>query len=137
MIFLSPRHKLALLALLSPLAFADPFYPDEEPAQQAVDSAEKIAKLSAKTTACSPTASRPVTLPTAFSSLKLVGIARFGEQFRAIFSDEQHRIVDLSIGDLVVSDQIEIQQISLKAVQYIDWQRSQNCEQPTVVTLKL
>lgn len=133
-----PLYTLfGLLLLFSLNSPADPFYADSDITQQAIEFAEKNAKFPQKSTACAPSATQRVSLPSPFSSLKLIGIVQFGDQFRAIFSDEQQHLIELKLGDLIEPDMIEIRHITLKSVQYIDWKRSLSCTQPALITLKI
>lgn len=134
---LTPRYALfSLLFLFSLNSSADPFYADSDSTQQAVEFAEKNANFSSKSTACIPQTAQRISLASPFNNLKAVGIVQFGDQFRAIFSDEQQHLIDLKLGDLIEPELIEIHHITLKSVQYIDWQRSPTCTQPTIITLK-
>lgn len=130
------KARFLTLLFLSLNSIADPFYADPEQSQ-AVENHENFAKKPSKQPACQPPHTQSLVLTEPFQQLKLVGIVQFGSQFRALFTDAQQRLVDLRIGDLISAEQIQIHDISLKQVRYIDWQKSPNCDKPTLITLNL
>lgn len=131
------KTRFLVLLFLSLNSIADPFYAETEQVQ-AVENQENFAKKPSKHSACLPQQpAQSMVLSEPFQQLKLVGIVQFDSQFRALFTNTQQRIVDLRIGDLIDAEQIQIHDISLKQVRYIDWQKSPNCDKPTLITLNL
>lgn len=131
---------------LSMTCSADPFYPtepQEEPNtpvsddEQAGKTGKSSAKIHENVTACLPKNINRVSLPMPLSQLKFIGVAEINQQFRALFVGEKGNIIDLRIDDFIDSEFIQIIEINLKSVRYIDWIKSRNCNTPQMVTLKL
>lgn len=128
------RITPVIYLLLSSICAADPFYPQNSPLQ-AVENPEKVAKNSTKSTACLPENGGEMReLPGTFDAFKLIGLVQFNDAFSALFVDESSHLIALKKGDVIVNSQIEISDISLKSLTYIDWQQ---CGQPRALTLKL
>lgn len=133
------KFRYLFFCLISSLTLADPFYSDEQAVQTTQNSAKNrdFAENLPFSTACElPEQLNPIHLGIDFAKLKLVGLVGFGQDFRALFIDENNRIIDLKPADLLEPEQIEIQQIDLKNLKYIAWQKVQNCDNPTISTLK-
>lgn len=125
------------LSLLSFSAFADPFYA-ENTDLQAGENTPNFAKNSSETTACKPPLNaNKFNISSAFDTLTLVGIVQHDQQFKALFTDEKQHLIDFRVNDYLANQQIQISQIDLKTVTYIDWQKTTQCEQPYQVILKL
>lgn len=127
------------ILLLATIAVADPFYDSEETAtEQAVEITENFAKNQPKTTACQPTTQLDqARFSQTFAKLKLVGIVKFGEQFKALFLNEEQQLIDLKSYDIIEPEMIQIEQIDLKSVRYIQWQKSTQCDNPLISIIKL
>lgn len=127
------RKLYSLLWLCSLTCRADPFY-----AEEPLPIVHTIAKNSENLTAClPPNGVHPQYVTVPFAQLKLVGIIQFKEKFTALFEDQDHQLIDLTLNDLLVHEQIQVEQINLKQVWLIDWQHSDNCQQPKRIQLKL
>lgn len=137
------RFSLTLFSLIlcSLPLHADPFYqdpPEQAMTQQAVLSPEKSEKLPVDPHDCAqtvPLRSRQLTVP--FEQLTLVGIVRFEQTPHALFIDQAQRMTALQLHDLLLPEGIQITQIQLKQVEYIDWSKSPNCHHPHSITLPL
>lgn len=135
------KFRYLFLCLISSPLLADPFYGDEQavqiPQNSAKNNEQNFAENSHFLTACEPSENlNPIHLGIEFSKLKLVGLIGFDTDFRALFIDDHNRIIDLKTADLLEPDKIEITEIDLKTVRYIAWQNVQNCDSPTISTLK-
>lgn len=124
-------------------SYADAFYAEkehpesQENAIQAVKNTQKDAKNQVLLPACLPKDLNSLSITTEFLQLKLVGIVKFNEQFSALFLDEQQRIIDLKTNDFIENSGVQINEISLKEVRYIDWYQNTTCNNPKIITLKL
>lgn len=135
--------KLAYLylGLWATTAAADPFYSSEN-AEQALENEPHFAKNdfaenSLPITTCSPPNSHnSLHLGVSFQDLRLIGIVKFDDDYRALFLDDKQRIIDLKPDDILQPDNIEIRAMDLKSVRYIDWQKVRDCQNPTLSTLK-
>lgn len=137
------RTLSALFILLCGLplyAQPDPFYAEDLSSDRAVQAEEttvKNAKKQPDLTACLAEERHRLTLTTPFEQLKLVGVVELNGQFRALFVNEQQRIVEVRVGDVLLPEVIEMTEIRLKGVSYIDWQKSPSCAEPTQIQLTL
>lgn len=121
---------------LMPLAFADPFYGEmNEKSTTAFSQIDNHfpCKISSEI--------HRLQLPTQFEKLQFIGVVIFNEQDkRALFLDEQghsSRLIELREKDLITQQGIQIEHIDLKAMSYILWQQTNDCENPTRIRLKL
>lgn len=131
------KLKNLIFAFISLNCFADPFYSDEVISSQADEFQQNTAKNLPNLTACLPSSERNLLyLDLPFNQLKLIGIVRINNIFRALFNDNQRQIIDLRIGDLIEPEQIEIVEINLKQVRYIAWQKVEDCDNPTIQTFR-
>lgn len=128
----SPLTLLSLVSISLP-CIADPFYADSATTPQ-TEQAEK----KEKTTACNPTQQvRKFALDTEFKQLTLVGIIEREQQFTALFIDEKNHLITLKTNDYLISSDIQISEITLKQVNYINWKNTAHCENPTITQLTL
>lgn len=135
------RNKLFFsLICLSFYAVADPFYGESQataPNQNGNNAENATAKSMEKVTACQPSDDvKNINLNIHFNQLKLVGIIKSNEQFKALFIDDKNQIFDFSPKDYLTQGSIQIEDIDFKSVNYIDWQNSHNCQNPILSTIK-
>lgn len=134
---------LFLVSSLMPIysATANPFYGEEttqKDPKQAVKNGERFAKHSQNKTACElPTSLNTLNINTEFEDLKLVGIIKQHNQFKALFKDKENRLVSFKENDYLEAQLIQIKEINLKSVQYIHWGLTDVCETPHILTIKL
>lgn len=129
-----------LLSFISFFAYADPFYtdpPEQDIYQQAVENEQQSTKNVPKRPACHlPAQLNPLNIGVAFNQLNLIGILKRDTEYRALFKDEQQRIIDLKIDDLLQPEYFQITRINFKGVHYIDWLNTQNCTTPKTISMK-
>lgn len=128
------------LPFISLTVTADPFFGEQntlyqpEKAETSVEFAKNLENL----TACNIAEHKTkLNLATDFEKLKLVGLVRISDQFRALFIDDNNQLLDLKEGEYLSHQQIEIKTINLKALTYINWKLTQDCNSPYEVTIKL
>ncbi len=131
------KHYFWIL-LFSHLAFADPFYGEFSSTTQAVEKSEKFAKKSTNFTACElPNNLNDLNLSTEFEDLKLVGLVKIEQQFRALFIDKENNLYEFKENDFLKEKLIQFSSINLRQVQYIHWELTENCHHPFIITKKL
>lgn len=133
------KYFLSIL-LLCCNAVADPFFGTTNITENAqlTEVEIDIAKNNENLTACKPSTNLfSINLPTEFEKLKLVGLIKIDNSYRALFIDEKDQLFDFRENELVNNHQIEIKTITLKSITYIDWKLTQHCNTPYEVTLKL
>lgn len=126
-----------ILLLVCPHGSADPFHADE-PQTQVVDFPQKFAKNPPDLTAC-PFHSElnAVYITTPFEQLTLNGLIRIDDQFTALFLDEKGKTFFFKQHDLLQPEFIQISDIDLQSVNYLNWKLSQNCQVPKPIKIKL
>lgn len=125
-----------LLFFLNPV-FADPFYP-EQPAHHPKSSELNFAKSLAFSPPClAEKKLENIYLPIDFTQLKLIGIVKNQNIFKALFLDKENKLIDLKEDDFIPSAQIQIEKIDLKQITIIDWQQTSSCHEPYRIQLKL
>lgn len=132
--------KYSLMMLLFGLnAMADPFFGEnnKNEDQAITESNPHFVKNIQNSTACSPP-EHPylVNLPFEFEKLKLVGLARINNQFKALFIDDKNQILDIT-ENMLINSEIEIKNINLKSFTYINWKLTKDCKKPYEITFKL
>lgn len=128
------------LLLLSLNSLADPFFGEQNTGHKTekLEPIVEFAKNSENITACNIAEDKTrLNLATDFEKLKLVGLVRISDQFSALFIDDKNQLLDLKEGEYLNHQKIEIKTISLKAVTYINWKLTQDCNFPYEVTIKL
>ncbi|WGE89622.1 hypothetical protein [Actinobacillus arthritidis] len=132
------KYLLSFL-FFSSVSSADPFYGEQLEDKNSVFSAEKnIAASSDNLTACpAPSPRNNRYLPSKLTQLKFIGVLKKQDKYKAIFMDSQKQLFDLQVNDWLVDEHIQIIDIDLKSISYIDWQTEKNCQSPTSITLKL
>lgn len=128
------KRYLLFLLFISPSSFSDPFYkedPENQPTQE-------ITKETAKLTACKPLDDvEYIHIPVDFNQLKLVGIIKIDQQFKALFLDKENRLIDLKPNDYMATANIQVKQIDLKSITLIDWNSTTDCSVPSHIQMKL
>lgn len=128
---------------LSIIANADPFFGEaEQHKPEHLSSQTEFAKNQENLTACKPAEQSfnklsELNLAVEFEKLKLIGIVKIHNQFRALFIDEKNQLFDFKENEFISQQQIEIRNINLKSVTYINWKLTQNCNLPYEIILKL
>lgn len=119
-------------------SIADPFYGEEQEKERTSKTKSTIAKKRAKTTACElPENANIVNIPIEFEELKLVGVLKYNNITKALFIDKSNQIFDFAQDDFIKDKTIQIREISTKAVKYINWGLTDDCNTPYQITLKL
>lgn len=129
---------LLSLLLISFNAIADPFFGEQQISESENILESDIAKNSENLTACKPSENRfSLNLPIEFEKLRLVGLVKINDHFRALFIDEKDQLFDFKENELISEHQIGIKNINLRSVTYINWKITNNCNFPYEVILKL
>lgn len=127
------KYIFILLMLWLKIGYADPFYKEEK------NNTEDIfVENSEEVSACMPQSNlETYILETPFEQLKFIGVVEISNKTKALFMDNEQQIIDLKKDLFVLPSMIEIKQIDLKSVQYIDWKNTKDCLNPVSVTKKL
>lgn len=97
----------------------------------------EITKNLEKLTACQPLERKShLNLEADFEKLKLIGIIKINQNFSALFIDEKEQLFEFKETDLV-NKEIEIKNINLKSITYINWKLTRDCNMPYEIILKL
>lgn len=119
----------------------DPFFgeqPQIKSVQNTVEALPEVAKNSENLTACKASEHKnSLNLPTEFDKLKLIGLVKINEQSTALFIDEKGQLFDFKENQLIQNQAIEIKNINLKSLTYINWKLTKNCNFPYEITIKL
>ncbi|WP_143413758.1 hypothetical protein [Haemophilus paracuniculus] len=130
------KHYLILIFSFISFGYADPFYGESEPNKTSETTKVEQQEISKNPTACNMEKSENQPhFPFEKEKLKLVGILKNGDQFKALYLTDNQQLVDLKIEDLLGS--LQIKSINLKSVEWIDWQKTENCQQPFTFMEKL
>ncbi|EFL79637.1 hypothetical protein [Actinobacillus pleuropneumoniae] len=128
-----------ILFIFSSISVADPFYGEKLARENPTFSADtEIAMNTENLTACNislPQISRY--LPAKLTQLKFIGVLKKEDKYKAILMDAQKQLFDLQVNDWLADELIQIIDIDLKSIRYINWRTEKNCESPTPVILKL
>lgn len=120
---------------------ADPFFgeqPQINNQQNSVEALPEIAKNSENLTACNTSENRKsVNLSTEFEKLKLIALLKINEHSTALFIDEKEQLFEFRENQLIQNQEIEIKNINLKSLTYINWKLTKDCHLPYEITLKL
>ena len=134
------KYLLLLFCFLSYTthSIADPFYGEEQEKENTAKAKSTIAKKREKTTACElPENANIINIPIEFEDLKLVGVLKYNNTTKALFIDKSNQIFDFAQDDSIKDKTIQIREISTKAVKYINWGLTDDCNTPYQITLKL
>lgn len=128
------RYCFLTLLLFCINVSADPFFGVQKLNHH---TQESLAKNSENLTACKPSENQfSVNIATEFEKLKLVGLIKINDRFRALFIDEKDHVFAVTENELI-NHHIEIKNINLKSLTYINWKLTQECNIPYEITLKL
>lgn len=128
------KKLLLTILLLSLQGYADPFYGQTQENNQA------IVKENSNHTAIQCDFFSQETMPILqinFAQLKFIGVLKIAERFNALFLTNEQKIIELAEGHVLLPSQIQIKQITLKSIDYIDWQKTIDCEKPYQTRLTL
>ncbi|WGE75789.1 hypothetical protein [Actinobacillus equuli] len=127
------------LFLFVPLSIAEPFYGEQLTDESTVFSTEKnIAINSENLTACNlPSLRNNRYLPSKLTQLKFIGVLKKQDKYKAILMDAQKQLFELQVNDWLEDELIQIVDIGLKSISYINWQSEKNCQSPSLAILKL
>ncbi|MBF0826879.1 hypothetical protein [Muribacter muris] len=130
--------RITILLLFCPLCvLADPFYVEEK-VPQAASYEQNFANKPQKSTACRPQGQfDEVMIDVDFDTLRLVGLIKLSEHYKALFIDSERKLYDFSENQYLTLSDIQINHIDLKQVSYIDWRKSEDCQKPLIKTIKL
>lgn len=127
------KYYLILLLFCSN-TIADPFFGEENQIQTENQTYDNSTSLSD----CKPSENHfSLNLPIEFEKLKLVGLIEIDKNITALFIDENNQLFDFKENDLINNKTIEIKNINLKSVTYVNWKLTQNCDSLYEITLKL
>lgn len=119
----------------------DPFFGEQlqiKNEQNSIDILPEIAKNSENLTACKTSEHKnSLNLSTEFEKLTLIGLVKINEKFTALFIDEKEKIFDFKENELIKQQEIEIKNINLKSLTYINWKLTKDCHFPYEITIKL
>lgn len=128
-------NNLLFLFTFIPFSYADPFYGEQDHAKKISETMENNPEILKNPPPCNPTNSlNHPNFELEKSKLKLVGILKNGDQFKALYLTENQQLIDFKIDDLIGTQQIK--SITLKTVEWIDWQKTENCQQPFTIIEK-
>lgn len=134
------KYAFILLIMFSPFSLADPFFGESTTKKmdnEAPITTEKT-KKSAFFTACPlPEQLNKLNLPISFEDLQLVGLIKINQEHKALFRDSKNQLVELKENDFLENRLIQIKQINLKSLEYIDWELTEDCQHPYTILLKL
>ncbi|WP_018652636.1 hypothetical protein [Actinobacillus capsulatus] len=132
------KYILGLLFFVS-VSIAEPFYGEQLADESTVFLAEKsIAIDSEKVTVCPvPSLRNNRYLPSKLTQLKFIGVLKKQDKYKAILMNAQKQLFDLQVNDWLADELIQIVDIDLKSISYINWQSEKNCQSPGLVILKL
>lgn len=136
------RKYLFCLLLISSSAISDPFFGKNSDNSQnntkPENQTEGVIKKVENHTACKPAENRASHhLDVEFEKLKLAGLVRINDQPSALFIDEKEKLIEIKEGDLIYNREIEITNINMKSITYINWKLTQNCDSPHEIKIKL
>ncbi|WGE51959.1 hypothetical protein [Actinobacillus equuli] len=128
-----------ILLFFSSVSIAEPFYGEKLADENSrISSESEIAINTENLTACSLPLQRDSRyLPEKLVQLKFIGVVKKQDKYKAILMDAQKQLFDLQVNDWLADELIQIIDIDLKSIRYINWQTEKNCESPTPVILKL
>ena len=130
------KYILIIFAFLFNSSYADPFYKEDSLKKDPVIS--EFAKNSEKPTACIPEENlEKLMLDNPFEQLKFIGVIQKEKVAKALFLDAEQQVIDLKQDLLIIPAMIEIKQVDLKGMKYIDWANSTDCLNPILVTKRL
>ncbi|MEG9487278.1 hypothetical protein [Mannheimia indoligenes] len=119
----------------------DPFFgeqPQMKNEQNTVEVLPEIAKNSENLTACKTLEhKKSLNLLTEFEKLKLIGLVKINEHSTALFIDEKEQLLDFKENQFIQNQEIEIKNINLKSLTYINWKFTKDCHFPYEITIKL
>ncbi|MFA9499466.1 hypothetical protein ACERCG_03325 [Mannheimia sp. E30BD] len=120
---------------------ADPFFGEQltvSNEQNSVEALPEIANISKNLTACKTSESlNSLNLPTEFKKLKLIGLVKINQHSTALFIDEKEQLFDFKENQIIKNQDIEIKNITLKSLTYINWKLTKDCNFPYEITIKL
>ncbi|QLB17797.1 hypothetical protein A6B40_09520 [Mannheimia varigena] len=119
----------------------DPFFgeqPQMKNEQNTLEVLPEIAKNSENLTACKTFEHKnSLNLLTEFEKLKLIGLVKINENSTALFIDEKEQLLDFKENQFIQNQEIEIKNINLKSLTYINWKLTKDCHFPYEITIKL
>ncbi|QHB17437.1 hypothetical protein [Mannheimia pernigra] len=129
------NYLLSFLFISSSALAIDPFFGEKSHMKNESDAI--ITKNLEKLTACQPLERKShLNLEADFEKLKLIGIININQNFSTLFIDEKEQLFEFKETDLI-NKEIEIKNINLKSITYINWKLTQDCNMPYEITLKL
>lgn len=137
------RKYLFGLLLLSSSVSSDPFFGkdfnnNQDDAKPEKSQFEGVVKNVGNHTACKPAENRASHhLDVEFEKLKLVGLVKINEHPIALFIDEKEHLIEIKEGDLIYNREIEITNINMRSITYINWKLTKNCDSPHEIKIKL
>lgn len=128
-----------LIVLLAPACcIADPFYGKAEAQSATSEYISELAKNSENQTACTvPEGLESLSLEEPFAKLQFIGVLKQNEQIKALFSNENKQIIEMHENQLITHDDIQIHKIEMRAIHYIQWKNTSNCETPQITIKRL
>ncbi|MDE8033826.1 hypothetical protein OQ257_01380 [Actinobacillus equuli subsp. equuli] len=128
-----------ILLFFSSVSIAEPFYGEKLADENSAFSSESEFAINTENlTACGLPLQRDSRyLPEKLAQLKFIGVVKKQDKYKAILMDAQKQLFDLQVNDWLADELIQIIDIDLKSIRYINWQTEKNCESPTPVILKL
>lgn len=134
------NYLLSFLFISSSVLAIDPFFGEQSHIKNesdAINTTLEITKNLEKLTAYQPLERKShLNLEADFEKLKLIGIIKINQNFSALFIDEKEQLFEFKEMDLV-NKEIEIKNINLKSITYINWKLTQDCNMPYEIILKL
>ncbi|MGX2950016.1 hypothetical protein ACWIUA_03780 [Ursidibacter sp. B-7004-1] len=133
---------ILLFSIIPILAYADPFYADNEKEhnQEQIANTEinQGVKKHWEIPACLKNKNTEiVSLSIPFNELKFVGVFKQQDIFIALFIDKEKRITGLKENQLIIDDAIQIEKINLQKIDYLDWTKSNHCIQQNKITISI
>lgn len=125
--------------LFSSLSLADPFFGEKLEGENVSLPMERGVTIDSESmSVCRLPPQRNIRyLPSKFAQSKFIGVLKKASQYKAIFMDPQKQLFDLQVNDWLADELIQIIDIDLKSVSYINWQFEKNCQSPAPIILNL
>ncbi|QGM80422.1 hypothetical protein [Otariodibacter oris] len=120
------------------IAYADPFYDEEDINEEVKKNEEIILKNEKSHLNCNKEDNlETINIVEKFQELKLIGIISIDDNFTGLLLNDALRIIELKKDQMIEPSKIQIIDINSKEIEYIDWGKSNNCKTPIKIKLAI
>lgn len=126
---------LSLAVLTNQIALADIFY--SETIETKAPTTEPSTNFDNNLLSCKSTIEKPHIIQENFDNLKFVGIIKKDNQIKALFLNANNNIIDVKANDFIGSMDIQVIEITLSEITYVNWAKSVDCNNLNKITLRL